>query len=223
MGEGVKIMPQPFAIDIVSDVVCPWCYIGKRNVEAALAQRPDLDFTVRWRPYMLDATIPAEGVDRRQYMTFKFGPNLDKIHAKLQAAGAAVGLQLNFDAIQKSPNTMNAHRLLHWAAGAGAATQNALAERLFADFFTEGRDVGDRNVLQAAAASVGMDAALVGDLLETDADRDTIQNQIIDAQDMSVTGVPFIILAGKFALPGAQPPDVILRGIDRVLEKRAAE
>lgn len=215
-------MAQAFRIDIVSDVVCPWCYVGKRNVEAAVAARPDLEIAVHWRPYRLDPTIPPQGRDRREYMRLKFGPDIEGIHARLAQAGRSVGLELNFDRIERAPDTTNAHRLLHWAltgGPGGADVQNALAERLFADYFTNGRDVGARETLVAAADSVGMDGAAAGARLDGDEDRDTIRDAIIEAQDLGVTGVPFIILAGRYALPGAQPPETILRALEKTLAR----
>lgn len=205
------------AIDIVSDAVCPWCYIGKRNLEAALADMPDLDVEVRWRPYQLDATIPPEGVERRAYMQRKFGGRIDEIHERLKQAGAAAGLDFAFEAIQRSPNTLDAHRLIRWAASAGA--QDAIVERLFHDFFVAGKDIGDRNVLLDAARDCGMDPQIVSDLLASEADKESVREEIASAQNIGVTGVPFFILDGKFALPGAQPADVLKRAIGKALEK----
>jgi len=205
------------AIDIVSDAVCPWCYIGKRNLEAALADLPDIEVDIRWRPYQLDATIPPEGLERRAYMQRKFGNRIDEIHQRLTQAGAAAGLDFAFDDIERSPNTLDAHRLIRWAASANA--QDAIVERLFHDFFVAGKDIGDRNVLLDAARDCGMDPKIVGDLLDGDADKESVREEIASAQSIGVTGVPFFILDGKFALPGAQPADVLKRAIGKALEK----
>ena len=205
------------AIDIVSDAVCPWCYIGKRNLEAALADLPDIEVDIRWRPYQLDATIPPEGLERRAYMQRKFGNRIDEIHQRLTQAGAAAGLDFAFDDIERSPNTLDAHRLIRWAASANA--QDAIVERLFHDFFVAGNDIGDRNVLLDAARDCGMDPKIVGDLLDGDADKENVREEIASAQSIGVTGVPFFILDGKFALPGAQPADVLKRAIGKALEK----
>ena len=205
------------AIDIVSDAVCPWCYIGKRNLEAALADLPDIEVDIRWRPYQLDATIPPEGLERRAYMQRKFGNRIDEIHQRLTQAGAAVGLDFAFDDIERSPNTLDAHRLIRWAASANA--QDAIVERLFHDFFVAGKDIGDRNVLLDAARDCGMDPKIVGDLLDGDADKESVREEIASAQSIGVTGVPFFILDGKFALPGAQPAEVLKRAISKALEK----
>ena len=205
------------AIDIVSDAVCPWCYIGKRNLEAALADLPDIEVDIRWRPYQLDATIPPEGLERRAYMQRKFGNRIDEIHQRLTQAGAAAGLDFAFDDIERSPNTLDAHRLIRWAASANA--QDAIVERLFHDFFVAGKDIGDRNVLLDAARDCGMDPKIVGDLLDGDADKESVREEIASAQSIGVTGVPFFILDGKFALPGAQPADVLKRAIGKAIEK----
>lgn len=208
---------RSIAIDVVSDAVCPWCYIGKRNLEAALADLPELDVEVRWRPYQLDATIPPEGIDRKAYLQRKFGARVDEIYNRVKEAGATAGIPFAFEDIERSPNTLDAHRLIRWAASAGA--QDAIVERLFRDFFIEGKDIGDREVLLAAARDCGMDPAIVADLLAGEADKESVREEIASAQHIGVTGVPFFILDGKFALPGAQPPDVLKRAIAKVLEK----
>lgn len=208
---------RSIAIDVVSDAVCPWCYIGKRNLEAALADLPELDVEVRWRPYQLDATIPPEGIDRKAYLQRKFGARVDEIYNRVKEAGATAGIPFAFEDIERSPNTLDAHRLIRWAASAGA--QDAIVERLFRDFFIEGKDLGDREVLLAAARDCGLDPAIVADLLAGEADKESVREEIASAQHIGVTGVPFFILDGKFALPGAQPPDVLKRAIAKVLEK----
>ena len=208
---------RSIAIDVVSDAVCPWCYIGKRNLEAALADLPELDVEVRWRPYQLDATIPPEGIDRKAYLQRKFGARVDEIYNRVKEAGATAGIPFAFEDIERSPNTLDAHRLIRWASSAGA--QDAIVERLFRDFFIEGKDIGDREVLLAAARDCGLDPAIVADLLAGEADKESVREEIASAQHIGVTGVPFFILDGKFALPGAQPPDVLKRAIAKVLEK----
>ncbi|MCB1535942.1 MAG: DsbA family oxidoreductase [Rhodoblastus sp.] len=208
---------RSIAIDVVSDAVCPWCYIGKRNLEAALADLPELDVEVRWRPYQLDATIPPEGIDRKAYLQRKFGARVDEIYNRVKEAGAVAGIPFAFEDIERSPNTLDAHRVIRWASSAGA--QDAIVERLFRDFFIEGKDIGDRDVLLSAARDCGMDPAIVADLLAGEADKESVREEIASAQHIGVTGVPFFILDGKFALPGAQPPDVLKRAIAKVLEK----
>ena len=201
---------QPLVIDIVSDVVCPWCYIGKRRLEQALAQSPDMAVTVRWHPYQLDPTIPAGGVERKQYMNNKFGAErYAEISARITEAGAEVGIPFNFAAIARSPNTMDAHRLIRWADSAGL--QGEMKERLMKAFFVEARDIGDHGVLTELAVEVGLDRAVVTRLLAGDSDRDAVREEVEMAQKIGVTGVPFFIFAQKLAVSGAQSPEV-LRG-----------
>ena len=213
--------PRTIAIDIVSDAVCPWCYIGKRNLEAALAGLPDMGLPdvkvdIHWRPYQLDATIPPEGIDRRAYLERKFGARVGEIYGRVSDAGAAAGIPFAFETIARSPNTLDAPRLIRWAWAAGA--QDAVVERLFREFFIDGKDIGDRAVLIAAASACGMDGVVVADLLERGADNDEVRADIASAQELGVTGVPFFIFDGKFALPGAQPPEVLQRAIAKALQ-----
>ena len=212
---------QKVQIDIVSDAVCPWCYIGKRNLEAALADLPGVQAEIHWRPYQLDATIPDGGLDRRAYLERKFGARVSEIYGRVSEAGAAAGIPFAFEAIARSPNTLDAHRLIRWSHSAGA--QDAVVERLFRDFFIEGKDIGDRAVLVDAARACGMDGDVVAKLLDSDADKEDVRGEIASAQDLGVTGVPFFILNGKFALPGAQPPDVLKRAIDRTILRAQQE
>lgn len=209
--------PKKIAIDIVSDAVCPWCFIGKRNLEAALAGMPDVTAEIHWRPYQLDATIPPEGLDRRAYLERKFGPRVGEIYGRVTEAGAAAGIPFAFEAIARSPNTLDAHRLIRWSWSAGA--QDAVVERLFNDFFIAGKDIGDRAVLIDAATACGMDGEVVAKLLDSESDKEEVRGEIASAQDLGVTGVPFFILDGRFALPGAQPPDVLKRSIERAIAR----
>ena len=199
-------MSQAITVDVVSDVVCPWCYIGKRKLEAALRDMPDVE--VRWRPYQLDPAIPAGGLDRKVYMDKKFGAERHKeIALRITEAGAAEGIAFAFDKIAVSPNTLDAHRLIRWAASAGK--QNEVKERLMQLYFTQGGNIGDRAVLVAVAESAGMDGATVAKLLEDGSDIDAVREEIAMAQRMGVTGVPFFIFNGKVAVSGAQPPEVL--------------
>jgi predicted DsbA family dithiol-disulfide isomerase len=204
-------------IDIVSDVVCPWCYIGKRNLEAALAGLPEKNVEIRWRPYQLDSTIPPEGIARRAYLERKFGTRVDEIYTRVAAAGHEAGIDFAFEHIERSPNTLDAHRLIRWSQSAGK--QNEIVERLFRDFFIEGRDLGERSVLIEAAGAIGMEPDVVARLLEGDADKESVREEIATAQRLGVTGVPFFIFAGQFSLPGAQPPEVLAGAIRKAAEK----
>jgi predicted DsbA family dithiol-disulfide isomerase len=204
----------PVTIDVVSDVVCPWCYVGKHRLEKALALMPQRNFAVFWRPFQLDPTIPKEGMPRQAYLEHKFGrERLAELHKPLIEIGKAEGIPFAFNRITRSPNTLDAHRLLRWAHEAGR--QNDMAERLFALYFTEGADIGNRDVLTKAAADVGLDAALVAQLLGTGADLDPVIAEINAAQKMGIGGVPTFIIAGRFALSGAHPAETIRKAIEQ--------
>ena len=203
---------EPLTIDVVSDVVCPWCYLGEKRLELALADAP-APAVVRWRPYQLDPTIPAGGLDRREYMEKKFGKSgrLKEVHDHLVRLGAEVGLAFHFDRIARSPNTLDAHRLIRWAASAGL--QREVVDRLFKAYFVEGRDIGDRSALVDIARESGLDAAVVERLLAGEADKDEVRRAIAEAQAIGVTGVPFFIFAGRLAVPGAQEPAALKRAM----------
>jgi predicted DsbA family dithiol-disulfide isomerase len=199
---------QILTIDIVSDVVCPWCYLGEKRLEEALAEEPG-PVAVRWRPYQLDPTIPEGGLDRADYMAKKFGASgrLQSVHDNLTRLGAEVGLPFAFDKIKRWPNTLDAHRLTRWAASAGV--QAEVVDRLFKAYFVEGRDIGDRAVLTEIATECGLDAGLVEKLLAEGADADLVRQEIEQAQTMGVSGVPFFIFGGRLGVPGAQEPSVL--------------
>ncbi len=214
-------VPRKVTIDIVSDAVCPWCYIGKRNLEAALAAVPDVQAEIRWRPFQLDPTIPQGGVDRRTYLETKFGARVGELQARVTEAGAVAGINFTLGAISRAPNTLDAHRLVRWAWSTGA--QDAIVERLFHDYFIEGKDIGDRAGLIEAARACGMEPQVVAELLEGDADKAEVLTEIAAAQNLGVTGVPFFVFDGKFGLPGAQPPEVLQRTIVKALEESARD
>ncbi len=205
-------------IDVVSDTICPWCFIGKRRLERALALRPAIEFDVRWRAYRLDPTVPAEGVDRKAYMKAKFGdsPRSHSMADALRNAGATENIAFAFDRIAKTPNTLDSHRLIRWAGSAGM--QDAVVETLFRTYFEEGSDIGARDVLMAVAEETGMDTALVGELLEAGADREIVEREDALAHQMGVSGVPTFIFANKFAISGAQDPEILARVIDKAAE-----
>jgi predicted DsbA family dithiol-disulfide isomerase len=205
--------PSQMNIEIVSDVVCPWCYVGKRRLEAALAQSDDAVVAVRWRPFQLDPTIPSEGLDRRAYMRAKFRDDarLAEVHARLRAVGAEVGIDFDFEAISRSPNTLDAHRLIGWAAARGV--QDEVVERLFSAYFEHGRDIGDRSVLAEIAGECGMDAEAVERQFAGDGDVAAIRAEIAEAQEIGVTGVPFFIFASRFAVSGAQSAEILARAV----------
>ena len=199
-------------IDIVSDVVCPWCYLGEKRLEMALEEAPQ-PVALRWRPYQLDPTIPDGGLDRAEYMAKKFGKSgkLQTVHDNLTRLGAEVGLPFAFDKIKRAPNTLDAHRLIRWANSAGV--QGKVVDRLFKAYFVEGRDIGDRDVLIDIAGECGLDARLVEKLLAEGADADLVREEIAQAQAIGVSGVPFFIFAGRLGVPGAQDPSVLVRAM----------
>ena len=203
---------EPLTVDVVSDVVCPWCYLGEKRLAAALAEESG-PFVIRWRPYQLDPTIPEGGLDRKAYMEKKFGRDgrLQAVHDRLTALGAEIGAPFHFDRIERAPNTLDAHRLIRWAASSGR--QGEVTDRLFEAYFVEGRDVGNRAVLLEIAAAAGLDATLIGRLFEEGADVEAVRAEIAQAQAMGVTGVPFFIFGGRIGLPGAQEVPMLRQAI----------
>jgi predicted DsbA family dithiol-disulfide isomerase len=211
---------QVLTIDIVSDVVCPWCYVGEKRLEEALAEEAG-PVVVRWRPYQLDPTIPEGGLDRTEYMEKKFGKSgrLEAAHENLTRLGAEVGVPFAFDKIKRSPNTLDAHRLIRWGAAAGV--QAEVADRLFKAYFVEGRDIGDRSVLTAIAGECGLNAGEVEKRLADKADIDIVRQEIEQAQSMGVSGVPFFIFGGRVGVPGAQEPSVLRQAIAQARQEMA--
>jgi len=214
-------MSKTVTIDVVSDVMCPWCYIGKRRLEQALGKLDDLEIDVRWRPYQLDATLPPEGRDRREYLETKFGgpERANEIYSRIEDAGRVENLAFKFDAIAVSPNTIDAHRVIRWSANDGSEVHDKLVEILFRIFFMEGAHIGKHEVLVEAAKEAGMDASVVASLLATDKDRDEVTKEIATAQEMGVSGVPCFIIDNKFAVMGAQEPDAIVQAVRQASEQ----
>ncbi len=210
-------MPTPVQLDVISDTICPWCFIGKRRLEKALKARPDVAVDIRWRPYQLDPTIPPGGVDRREYLENKFGgpEKAQEIYDRIRAAGAEEDIPFAFEKIVRTPNTISSHRLIRWAATAGR--QGRVVERLFSLYFIEGGDIEDRETLVGVAREEGMDADLVAELLAGDADVDLVEREIRTAQKIGVTGVPCFIYANSFGVMGAQSPEILAEAIDRAL------
>lgn len=213
-------MAERFTIDVISDVICPWCFLGKRRLDVALAAM-DKDVFIRWRPYLLDPTIPPQGLDRQQYMLDKFGAErLQTIHDPLIEAGQEIGVPYNFDLITRTPNTLDAHRLIRWAHTVERQTE--LVERLFMAYWSEGKDVGNRDVLAQCAGEAGINAEQIRELLDTEQDVAETHAEIEHATNIGVTGVPTFILAQSYALAGAQSPEVLADAILRV-SKEVAE
>ena len=213
-------------VDVISDVVCPWCFIGAKRLERAIALAGgDITVSVRWRPYQLDPTIPRQGLPRRDYMLNKFGSEerLREIHAHVVGAGEAEGIRFNFEAMQVAANTLDAHRLIRWAASPKAppGAQTRVVKRLFELNFEEARDIGDHAVLAEAAADAGMDTALVETLLASNADEEAVQAEIGTAAQMGVRGVPCFLLEGKYAVMGAQEAETLADAIRQVAGAKA--
>ncbi len=207
---------KKLTVDIVSDIVCPWCFIGKRRLESALAMAPDLDIDLRWRPFQLDSTIPPGGISRQDYMDRKFGPErAATVHDRVRTIGAEIGIPFAFEKITRSPNTLDAHRLLGWALEAGC--QELLKERLMQLYFVEGADVGDHGVLARAAADCGMNENDVRRRLSSEEDVEAVRAEIDRIHNLGVNGVPFFIIASKYGLSGAQPAETLVEAMRRAV------
>jgi predicted DsbA family dithiol-disulfide isomerase len=213
---------QPVRIDVVSDVVCPWCFIGKRRLEKALALRPGVAVEVHWRPYFLNDWIPREGMSREQYLTTKFdSPERYKgIAQRVTAAAAEEGLTYASDKMKRQPNTLDCHRLIRWAEGIGKAAE--MKQKLMDLYFTQGADLTDRDTLVKAAADVGLDADTVRAALASDQDVTEIEQEAQSAKAAGIEGVPCFIFGGKFAVSGAQSPEYLADAIDRVAQAQQA-
>ena len=215
-----------FQIDVISDVVCPWCFIGKRNLEQALktwrAKHRDQEPMVRWHPFQLNPQLPASGVPRKQYLENKFGgpERAKEIYARVLAAGKRAGIDFAFDAIQVQPNTINAHRMLQFAAERGK--QDEMAEVIFRRYFLEGADLSDTQTLADMAQQAGLNRAEAAAYLASDANSELIKEQDRRARAIGVEGVPFFIFNQRLALSGAQPPEVIVEAMEKALEEVAA-
>ena len=203
---------------ILSHPICPWCYIGKTRLDRALEQRPSHDILVSWHPYMLNPDMPAEGMDRREYLENKFGgkDGAIKVYGQIDETARADGLDLNFAGIKRTPNTLDAHRVIHWAGIEGK--QNAVVDRMFKAYFKEGRDISDHSVLLRIATGAGMDGDATKRLLDSDADRAPIMEAVHDASNKGVNGVPCFVVDGYHVVNGAQPTDLWLKVIDEIAE-----
>lgn len=210
---------KPLKIDIVSDVVCPWCYIGKKRIEDALALASDVPVDVHWRPFFLNPWVPREGITRDEYLTAKFGSveAYKGIAGRVAQAAADEGLEYNTELVKRQPNTIDCHRLIHWAEAEGKAA--AMKQRLMELYFRDGGDLTDTNVLVQAAADIGMDAESVRKRLATDQDVALISAQAKDASDKGISGVPTFVFANKYAVSGAQPAEQLAKAIRQVSQE----
>jgi predicted DsbA family dithiol-disulfide isomerase len=207
--------PATVPIDVVSDVVCPWCYIGKRRLEAAIGLTPEVKVVINWRPYFLNDWIPREGIDRQTYLETKFGSveRYAVIAERVAAAAAMEGLLYAHDKISRQPNTLDCHRLILWSRGATDPGQ--MKQRLMDLYFAEGADLTDPKVLIQAAVDCGMDGDLVRRLLASDADIDRIENDASSAKEAGIDGVPCFVFGGSVIVTGAQSPEYLASAIER--------
>lgn len=204
-------------IDIVSDHVCPWCYIGKRRLEKALAERPEIEAEITWLPFQLSPDMPRKGRDRLEHYAEIFGAERAReIMTKMTATAAADGLQFEAKPGARSPNTLPAHVLVHWAQHTPGADANALVEKLFAAHHSASEDIGDSQVLARLAGEVGMDSHDVLQKLAAGTDEDVVRQLMDDAREAGVTGVPFFIFDRRYALSGAQSPEAIVELLDEL-------
>lgn len=202
-------------IDVISDVICPWCFIGKRRLEKALGNRPA---TVRWYPFQLNPDMPREGIERKSYRISKFGSweRSQELDAQVAAAGKGEGIAFNFDKMARTPNTLDAHRVV-WLAGE-RGVQDAVVEALFLAYFTDGFDLSDRATLVEVAAGAGLDRAEVDEMLAGDKGLDVVRAAEDHGRRLGVSGVPFFVVNGRAALSGAQPPELFLQAFEQAGE-----
>ncbi|MBV8913231.1 MAG: DsbA family oxidoreductase [Acetobacteraceae bacterium] len=201
-------------IEVVHDLVCPWCYLGVRRLFRTMRRRPDLLYDLTWRPFLLNPDMPRAGMTRADYVIRKFGgeDRARRLYASITEIGAAEGVSFRFDRIRRTPSSVDAHRLVRWAAPMGRATE--VVEALFAAHFTDGYDIGDHAVLRAVAGSCGLDPFATGSFLRSEEDIDAVHADNLRAHRLGINGVPCFVVAGRHAIAGAQEPDVIERLLD---------
>lgn len=209
-------------LDIFSDPICPWCYIGKANLDRAMEAHPDHPFEIEWHPFQLNPDMPAGGADRRAYLEEKFGgkQNAVAIFARVSDAAKTAGVTINFETMTRVPNTLDAHRLIHWAGLEGR--QTGMVSALFRAYFRDGKDIGDKATLAALAGDAGLDAALAARLLATEADRADIAARDAHARQRGVNAVPTFVIANQYVLSGAQPVDLWGKVIDELANNAVA-
>ena len=209
-------------IDIISDPICPWCYIGKTRLDRALELNPTHNFIIEWHPFQLNPAMPKDGMDRREYLEAKFGGQKEaiEVYSNIDKTATETGLSLNFGGIKRTPNTIDAHRLIHWAGIEGR--QNSIIDRLFKAYFQEGRDISEHSVLTRIASAAGMDQDVVRSLLKSDADKEDIKARDTDARKRGIQGVPAFVVANEYVIQGAQTIDIwdnIIKEIQEVISK----
>jgi len=201
-------------IEIFHDLVCPWCFLGVRRLVRTLRRRPDLLFDLTWRPFLLNPEMPRLGMARQDYVIRKFGGDdrARRLYASISDIGRSEGVQFHFDRIRRTPNSVEAHRLVRWAARFGRAAE--AVEAVFSAHFTDGLDIGDSAVLAAVAHAIGLDAAAALSFLASEAEIETVHAENLRAHRLGINGVPCYIIAGRHAIAGAQEPEVIERLLD---------
>ncbi|MGJ5207198.1 DsbA family oxidoreductase [Bradyrhizobium sp. HKCCYLR20261] len=214
---------KPLIIDVVSDVVCPWCYIGKRRIEEALELVPDVPVALNYRPFFLNPWVPREGISREQYLTTKFGSveAYKGIAGRVVAAAEQEGLSYRPDLVARQPNTIDCHRLIRWAGEIGKAPE--MKQRLMELYFRDGGDLTDTEVLVQAAADIGLNPDVVRKMLGTDEDVELVSAQAQEAAEKGISGVPTYVFAQKYAVSGAQDPQMLARAIRQVSAEVNAE
>ena len=206
-------------IDIISDPICPWCYIGKTRLDRALEANPTHDFVIEWHPFQLNPEMPANGMDRREYLETKFGgqDGAIRVYSQIDTTAREMGLDLNFAGIKRTPNTIDAHRLILWAGLEGM--QNSVVDRLFKAYFKEGRDISEHSVLVRIATAAGMDGDAIKRLLENDSNIEDIQTRDTKSREAGVLGVPAFVVDNHYVVSGAQPTEMWEQVIKEVLAK----
>lgn len=210
------------SIDLFSDPICPWCFIGKRRIEAALEMRPDISVEISWHSFQLNPMMPIEGMERDEYLTLKFGnpKNAERLYENIVAMGEQSGIQFDFERINFTPNTVDAHRLIRYAVK--PELQEQIVERLFNAYFLEGRNIGDIDCLVDIATTTGMRSEDVASYLESDEDVDVIKNEDMHARQLGIQGVPFYILERQYAISGAQEPEAFHPLFDLLMARQRA-
>lgn len=207
-------------LDIVSDPICPWCYIGKAHFDKAVEAKGAQPFDLFWRPFQLNPDMPKGGMNRKEYLERKFGPERAKsFYKQIEETAVAAGLDVRFDLIETTPNTFDAHRVIRWARGSGKQTE--LVTELFIRYFTKGENIGDRDLLVDVAEGAGMERELVARLLDGDADAEAVRQEEATAREIGVNGVPTFVIANKHVVTGAQPPALWETVLDEIAEQLA--
>ncbi len=201
-------------LDVIFDTVCPWCYIGKRRLERALAMRPDVSIDIRWRPFLLNPDMPPGGIDRTAYLVKKFGSEtrVRRVYGAINEAGQSVEIDFAFDRIRRTPNSVTSHRLIRYAAR--TIDPAPLIEALYKSYFTDGADIGAVPVLVEIASRMGLDSGAIETLLSGNRDIDEVHEENARAHRLGINGVPAYLFQGDMVISGAQEPEVLVRVLD---------